>query len=191
MALNITQNTLHASGDPEGELTLVPRHSSDAPELFALVERHRKALREWLTWIDATLTVGDARRYAQFAEAQLESRVAFDYLVRAGGKLVGAMGLHGIEWAGQSAQIGYWLSPEARGRGIATRAARALVSHAFANLDLHRLEIRCVVENTRSRAVAERLGFRFEGTLSDAYLLHGAFRDIALYAMTATGWRRR
>lgn len=173
------------------ELTLVPRHPSDAAELFALVERHREALREWLTWIDATLTVGDARRYAQFAQAQFESRVAFDYLVRAGGRIVGAIGLHGIEWAGQSAQIGYWVSPQDQGRGIATRAAVALVSHTFANLDLHRLEIRCVVENKRSRAVAERIGFQFEGTLTEAYLLHGAFRNIALYAMTAPRWRRR
>jgi ribosomal-protein-serine acetyltransferase len=175
----------------DDELSLVPRHPSDATELFSIVERHRVRLREWLTWIDATRTVGDARRYAQFAQAQFESRVAFDYVVRSGAALVGAIGLHGVEWAARSAQIGYWLSPDAVGRGICTRATAALTSHAFSALDLNRLEVRCVVENERSRAVAERLGYTFEGTLAEAYILHGSFRDIALYATTAARWQSR
>lgn len=173
----------------DDELTLVPRHPADAIEMFSIVERHRSSLREWLTWIDATRTAGDARRYAQFAQAQFESRVAFDYVVRSGPAIVGAIGLHGLDWGARSAQIGYWLTPDAVGRGICTRAAAALTSHAFAHLDINRLEIRCVVENRRSRAVAERLGYAFEGTLAEAYFLQGVFRDIALYAMTKTRWR--
>ncbi len=159
--------------------------------MFALVERHRSALGEWLTWIDATRTLGDARRYAQFAQVQFESRVAFDYTIRAENEIVGAIGIHGIDWAHRSAQIGYWVSPEASGRGIATRAADAMTSIGFAHHDVHRLEIRCVVENTRSRAVAERLGFAYEGTLRDAYFLHGRYRDISLYGMTAGTWPAR
>jgi ribosomal-protein-serine acetyltransferase len=173
----------------DDDLTLDPRHPSDANEMFAVVERHRASLREWLTWIDATRSLTDARRYAQFAQAQFESRVAFDYVVRSGGALVGAIGLHAVDWTSRSAQIGYWLAPDAVGRGICTRATAALASHAFGYLELNRLEIHCVVENQRSRAVAERLGFAFEGTLAEAYLLHGAFRDIALYATTASRWR--
>ena len=72
----------------DDELTLVPRHPADAAEMFSIVERHRSSLREWLTWIDATRTAGDARRYAQFAQAQFESRVAFDYVVRSGPAIV-------------------------------------------------------------------------------------------------------
>ncbi|MBD5654100.1 MAG: GNAT family N-acetyltransferase [Candidatus Eremiobacteraeota bacterium] len=170
----------------DGELALHPRHGGDAAEMLALVERNRESLREWLTWIDATRTLGDVRRYGHYAQAQYESRIAFDFGIRSGGALVGAIGLHGFDWGNRSAQIGYWLVPAARGRGIITRSAAALVGHAFGPLEMHRLEIRCVVENERSRAVAERLGFTFEGMLGEAYLLHGAFRDIALYAKTAS-----
>ena len=175
----------------DDELSLAPRHASDAVEMFALVERHRTALGEWLTWIDATRSLSDARRYAQFAQVQFESRVAFDYTIRAGGQIVGAIGIHGIDWAHRNAQIGYWVSPDASGRGIATRAAAAITAIGFGHHDVHRLEIRCVVENARSRAVAERLGFAHEGTLREAYFLHGRYRDISLYAMTERAWLAR
>jgi ribosomal-protein-serine acetyltransferase len=173
----------------EEQLELVPRDPSDAAEMFALVDRHRDALREWLTWIDATKSLAETRRYAQFAQAQAESHVAFDFAIRRAGAIVGSIGFHGLDWASRNAQIGYWLAPDERGRGTITRAARRLVTYGFASLDLHRIEIRCVVENARSRAVPDRLGFAFEGVLAEAYLLHGRFHDIALYATTATRWR--
>ena len=82
--------------------------------------------------------------------------------------------------------VGYWLAPQARGRGVVTRAVARLGSHAFTRLDIHRLEIRAVAQNLPSRAVAERSGYLFEGILRDAYLLHGAYRDLALYAKLAS-----
>ncbi len=170
----------------DGELTLQPRDPADAAEMFALVERDRADLRTWLPWIDSARTLGEIRRYAQYAQAQAQAQLAFDYGIRSGGTLVGAIGLHAIDYGNRSTAIGYWIAPTARGRGIVTRAARAIVAHAHEALELHRLEIRCVTENRASRAVAERLGFALEGTLAQAYFLHGEFRDIALYARLAT-----
>jgi ribosomal-protein-serine acetyltransferase len=173
------------------EVRLVPRHPNDAPEMFALVDRLRMELREWLPWVDATRTLHDVRRYAQFAESQFKHHATFDYGIRVGGALCGAIGLHNIDWASRSAHIGYWLAPEQRGRGVMTRAGAALTTHAVRSLEIHRIEIRCVIENRPSRAVAERLGYRLEGTLAQAYFLHGTFRDIALYATTAGEWGSR
>jgi ribosomal-protein-serine acetyltransferase len=147
----------------DAEITLVPRHPDDAREMHALMDRHRDSLREWLTWIDATKTLAEVRRYAQFAQAQYETHAAFDYAIRSNGELVGSMGLHGLDWASRSAEIGYWLSPDSRGTGIVTRSARGLITYAFTRLDLHRVEIRCVIENERSRAVPVRLGLELEG----------------------------
>ncbi len=170
----------------DGEVTLRPLEAGDAAEVYALVQRHRLDLRVWLTWIDATTSAADVRRYAQYARAQFERRSVFDFSIRENEELVGAVGLHSLDWENRSAQMGYWLSPEARGRGIVTRAAAALTACAFDQLELQRIEIRCVVDNARSRAVPERLGYTFEGILSEAYCLHGVYRDIALYAKTAT-----
>jgi ribosomal-protein-serine acetyltransferase len=169
-------------------LLLCPRRPSDAGEMFAVIDADRVRLREWLGWIDAMQSVADARRYAQFAERQYRQRSLFDYAVRSEGSLVGSIGVHNVDWGMRCAHLGYWLRPAARGRGIITRAAHALTTRAFEQFGLHRLEIRCVTENVQSRAVAERLGYHLEGVLSGAYVLHGCFRDIALYAMTASEW---
>jgi ribosomal-protein-serine acetyltransferase len=174
----------------DANMHLVPRHAGDAAEFFELIDANRAALREWLGWVDATRSVADVRRYAHYAEAQFESRISFDYAIRTHAVLAGAIGLHALDWSNRCAQIGYWLAPEARGRGTMSRAASTLVTHAFRDLLLHRVEIRCAVDNQRSRAIPERLGFLFEGTLAGAHVLQGRFHDIALYAMTAPRWHR-
>jgi ribosomal-protein-serine acetyltransferase len=169
----------------DDEISLIPRSPADADEMFALVDRHRRELREWLGWVDATRSRGDMRRYTQFAQSQFEQHVAFDYAIAVGGGFVGSVGLHHLDWLVRSAQVGYWLAPPARGRGVVTRAVERLAGHAFARLDVHRLEIRAVVENERSRAVAKCAGFWFEGILRQAEVLHGERRDLALYAKLA------
>ena len=81
--------------------------------------------------------------------------------------------------------MGYWLDKEAQGTGLMTRSCSALLEHAFAELDLNRVEIRCAVDNARSRAIPERLGFRLEGQLRQAEWLYDRFVDHAVYGLLA------
>ena len=64
-----------------------------------------------------------------------------------------------------------------------TRAVRCMLDVAFGAAGLHRVVIRCAVENVRSRRVAERLGFRVEGLLREAQWVGGRFLDQHLYAL--------
>ncbi len=170
-------------------ISLVPRHSSNALEMFAMIDAHRAELREWLPWVDAMRSLMDVKRYTQFAERQLAQAQAYDYAIREDGRIVGGAGIHSIDQVACKAQLGYFLIPSARGRGTAGIVARFLTAAGFSTIGLRRLEIRCVRENVRGRAVAERLGYQLEGLMRDAELLHGAFRDVALYAMTAPRWQ--
>jgi RimJ/RimL family protein N-acetyltransferase len=61
--------------------------------------------------------------------------------------------------------VGYWLLPEARGRGFATRAVRLVARWALRDLELVRLGLFTDTSNERSQRVAERAGFRREGVL--------------------------
>jgi ribosomal-protein-serine acetyltransferase len=79
-------------------------------------------------------------------------------------------------------EIGYWLAAAAQGRGTMTECCRLLVRYAFLTLDLNRVEIAAATGNQRSRAVPERLGFKFEGVLREREELYGTFVDHAVYS---------
>jgi RimJ/RimL family protein N-acetyltransferase len=86
-----------------------------------------------------------------------------------GGRLLGMVGLHARDLSMR--EIGFWTAPWARGRGVMTDAARLVVRFGFEVLDLQRVEWQAVAGNDASRRVAEKLGFRMEGTRR-AGLLH-------------------
>ena len=77
----------------------------------------------------------------------------------------------------------YWLDAAHQGQGIMTACCRAMVAHGFAEWKLNRITIECATENTRSRAIAERLGFKLEGVVREVQWLHDRFVDAALYGM--------
>lgn len=70
-----------------------------------------------------------------------------------------------------------------------TRAVRAVVEHAVSVCKLNRIEIRAAADNERSRAIAERLGFREEGTLRQAERVGETYLDIVVYSMLGSEWR--
>ena len=86
--------------------------------------------------------------------------------------------------------IGYWLAETHQGRGLVTTACRALVDHAFSAWTLNRVEVRAAVDNLRSRAVPERLGFTLEGTIRQAEWVNDRYVDHAVYGMLAADWGR-
>jgi len=172
-------------------IELHPRSPRDVAEMWETIDGNRDDLRIWLPWVDATRSALDVRRYCRFSIAAFEHLQTFEYAIRLDGRLCGAVGTHQVDWNNRSTAIGYWLVPDGRGRGVMTRAVAALVDRCIERLRLNRLEIHCVVENEKSRAVPERLDFVLEGVLSDAYFLHERHRDIALYAMTAMRWKAR
>jgi RimJ/RimL family protein N-acetyltransferase len=82
------------------------------------------------------------------------------------GEMLGSHGLVAID--GATGEIGYWTAPWARGRGVATRATRAVARWCLDTLALQRVAWRAEVGNHASRLVAERVGFHLEGVLRNA-----------------------
>jgi RimJ/RimL family protein N-acetyltransferase len=84
------------------------------------------------------------------------------------GELLGLVGLHGADLTGEpggTAEVGYWLRTEGRGRGLMTRAVRLVSGWAFDDLGLAVITWYAVVGNDASRRVAEAAGYQVEGTL--------------------------
>ncbi|WP_327677434.1 GNAT family N-acetyltransferase [Kitasatospora sp. NBC_00458] len=93
------------------------------------------------------------------------------------GALVGTQGITNCPGRPGAAEIGWWATKEFRGRGYTTEAARAVARHGFTELGLRRLEWVAYVGNDGSRAVAEKVGFRIEGTLRSFAEQRGVFHD--------------
>jgi ribosomal-protein-serine acetyltransferase len=161
----------------------------DADELFALVERSRSHLAPWMPWLDTHTTPADTLRFIREAREQIDAGTSLQLAIADRGRLVGVASLYAIDRAVGVCRCGYWLAPDALGRGIATRALASLLDHAFAELGLRRAELRAAPGNARSRRVAERLGFRFERTLADAEQFGDRRRDQVQYALAADAWR--
>ena len=75
-----------------------------------------------------------------------------------------------------------------REKGIVTRSCKAIINFAFTELGLNRIEIKCAVSNDKSKGVAEKLQFKYEGILRQAELLHGKFIDLHLFGMVKEEW---
>jgi RimJ/RimL family protein N-acetyltransferase len=80
-------------------------------------------------------------------------------------------------------EVGCWVTAGVVGQGVAGAASAALIAHARGVLAAERVMWRCTTVNRRSRALAERLGFRFEGTLRSALVLRGERYDLDLLSL--------
>jgi RimJ/RimL family protein N-acetyltransferase len=93
------------------------------------------------------------------------SGAAFAVLDSISADLLAAVGLGRFDPATESATLGYWCAPWARGHGVTTEAAAAVCRWGFGALDLGLIEWAAEVGNLASRRVAEKVGFTVEGTL--------------------------
>ena len=112
----------------------------------------------------------------------------FESGIRYKGKLVDGR-YSSSELGKKAASLGYYLAEDAGGKGIMTRSVKAVLHYAFENLKLNKMEIRCGVENVKSRAIPERLGFKLDGVLRDEEWLYDHFHDVAVYSLLASEWK--
>jgi ribosomal-protein-serine acetyltransferase len=166
---------------------LRPLEESDAEELYALIDANRERLARWMVWAEGQ-TPGSTLEFIRAGRRQLAGDDGVQAAIVGEGEIVGVAGFHGVDWPNRATSLGYWLAEAEEGRGTMTHAVRALVDHAFGQWGLNRIEIRADVENVRSRALAQRLGFTHEGTLRQALRLADGFHDDAVYALLAEDW---
>jgi len=164
-------------------ITLHPAVSGDAVELYALVDLNRARLQPWLPWATPAYSIEDTRRFLEQCEQEHDARQALALLIRDAGVMCGTIGMHRIDPRTRSASLGYWLDHAHEGRGIVTRACRALITEAFTNYGLHRIEIRCSTRNERSAAIPRRLGFIEEGILREAEWVDGHWHDLRVFSL--------
>jgi RimJ/RimL family protein N-acetyltransferase len=160
------------------EITMRPLREADVPAMVAACQDPE--IPRW-TSVPSPYTPEDARRFLAIVASEAADGAGFALAVAdADDRLIGTVGLMGL--ADGSAEIGYWIAAEARGRGAAVRATVLLRDWAHAELGLNTIEVLPHRDNLPSRRVAERAGFTATGELrrlarmppgrQDGYLVH-------------------
>jgi len=159
-----------------GPVTLRRLTRGDAHAVAALVAADEPRLGEHLSWPAVTTTPEGAERWLGPYEDGEGGRVLMAGAWHAHELLGGAMLLN-HDATNANVELGCWLATAAEGHGVAAAACRALLRIARAELGAERVEWRASTKNERSRRLAGRLGFRYEGTLRADYALRGTRLD--------------
>ena len=177
-----------------GERVVLRRwRDEDATALFAAIVASREHLARWFPWPaqhrDADDTLAFIRR--QGGHWSLSQHAGLGIFRRADRALLGSLGVTARDWSVPAFELGYWIGREAEGRGYVGEAVRVMARFLFEGLRAERVVIRCDARNARSKAVPERLGFAFEGTLRrDSRAPDGTIRDTLVYAMVPADFER-
>ncbi|PSK67408.1 putative ribosomal N-acetyltransferase YdaF [Micromonospora sp. MH33] len=176
------------------DAVLIPRTAAIAEAHLALVEANYQRLARWFpdAFQEPPTLDGVRANLERAGQAWLEgSLLSLSIAVPAEGgwRLVGWVQLV-IDGPARSGEVGYWLDAGHVGRGLVARAVTAVLDHAFGPLGLERVALPTTVDNTRSRSVAERLGFTQEGVLREAAAFPDGRRDLVVYGLLAREWHR-
>jgi ribosomal-protein-alanine N-acetyltransferase len=147
-----------------------------------------------------------ARKYNPFAPSPVEalrerlSKAASDlslfgqaenfiWLLMEGDQVVGNLNLHNINPMMLTAELGYMISPESRGKGLATFCVRWLTRHCFENTPLRKLIAYVHEDNLPSRRVLEKSGYQAEGLLREHYLIEGRPANEVIFGILRRDWQ--
>ncbi len=160
---------------------------SDMDEFTRLVIASRRFLHPWAT---PASTPEAYTRYLQYSRRQ---SVCACLICQTGDlRIVGVCTLSQIFLGNlKSAFLGYWIGAKFAGQGYMTEALGLLLSYAFEDLRLHRVEANIQPDNLNSKALIARLGFRLEG-FSPRYLkVAGRWKDHERWAICCEEWTKR
>ena len=124
------------------------------------------------------------RYYFNHINSKYRSAEYYDWGIVFDGKMIGTCGFSKLDVENNCGEIGFVLNRNYWGLGIATEAARRVIEFGFEVLDLRRIQVRYMIENTASRNVAEKCHMRYEGVLRDGVQCKGGYRDIGICAIT-------
>ena len=143
----------------DGVVRLRPPAAADAAWIVASCRD--PVVQRWLPALPSPYEVEHAEWWLERAERVWADGTAAPFVVEdaATGAPLGAIELR----VGPPADVGYWLAPVGRGRGVMTRALLLVAGYAFRERGVVRLELYTLLDNVASQRVAERAGFVREG----------------------------
>lgn len=157
----------------------------DIDAALRIVLENREHLQTYMQWMTPDYSIEHARKFIFEGIKNRLDKVTLGLALVEDGDLIGSTGFNRLDWNAKVCEIGYWIDHRHEGKGVITKACKAMIAYAFDELEMNRVEIRCSTENVRSAAVPERLGFKLEGTLRQAEVLNGKAHDFLIFGLLA------
>lgn len=138
----------------------------------------------WLVALSPSYSSSDAAAYVESTRAQAATRSGWTWCIADDtDRCLGSLGLEGFGGYARRLEIGYWAHPDARGHGFVAEAVRLVTEHVERHDLADSVIIRCAVENTASRRVAEAAGYLERGVQPACEpLADGSLADLVLYS---------
>ncbi|HEX3989309.1 MAG TPA: GNAT family protein [Verrucomicrobiae bacterium] len=172
----------------ETELRLIDREHSK--ELFGLFEVNREHLRRWHPWVDMMNSAAVVEKSIATWQQQYSSKQGYHAGIWFKQQFCGMISYLNVDCSNRWTALFYWLDAAHQGQGIMTSCCRTMIDHGFDAWKLNRITIECATDNSRSRAIPERLGFRLEGIVRGIEWLHDHYVDHAMYGLLRSDYRK-
>ena len=156
---------------------------SMAPLIFDAINNDRTYLREWLPFVDATLTVSDTELFIKSLITGSGKKKDEVYSIWYKMEFAGLIGFKDTDWVNRKTEIGYWLTKDKQGKGIITISAQRLVKYAFHKMGMNRIQIKVATGNRKSAAIPARIGFTYEGTERQGEFIDGNYHDLLVFSL--------
>lgn len=155
---------------------------ADAQDMYSYSSRYE--VTKYLLWHPHE-SLSYTKRYLDEVMRQYKAHNFFDFAVvsKENGRMIGTCGFTRLDTLNHSAEIGYVLSPDYWGRGMASEAVSMILRFAFCNLGLHRVEARYMPMNLASQRVMEKSGMLFEGVEREGIYVKGSYQDVGTCAI--------
>ncbi len=159
-----------------------------AEAVFQAIDENRSFLRQWLPWVDGTLTLEDTKTFIRESMQHNSNGSRLTLFILSNGRLAGSLGIVHFNKDHRRCEIGYWLREDLQGKGIITRALTAFTAFLFQKKRMNRLEVLVIPGNEKSRNVPLRLGFQSDGVLRKALQMYGSFHDVEVFSLLKDEW---
>ncbi len=171
------------------KLSLTIPTTEESQNIYEIIDKDRKHLREWLAWVDKTTSATDIENNIIERIAKFEKKEAASFYAKYEGKWIASVGFISINDKDKQGEIGYWLSSEFEGRGLMTECVRTSIKYGFKELGLHRIVIRCRSLNIKNSAIPKRLGFTLDGTLREDHKSEDSYDDTLIWSLLDREWK--
>ncbi len=168
----------------DGVVALRPWRDTDLRRLVAMCRDPEVA--RW-TRVPDNYTREDALTFLALVDVERRAGRAAHLAITlaADGTVAGSISLQHLDWEARAGEIGYYLAPECRGQGLATRALSLLADHALGELGLAAVHLHAATANVASQRVAERAGLERLGVADVPLVLKGRRIEVVRFARRA------